>query len=283
VMGKPWWSTGGYLIMLNAHKRNLAMTGQKKYMSSSQQDLPHVHIADLKVYNRVLREWCTVEAALGKRTPRSVSEVIKKLTTLQRTANYGNDIVSIIKTNAVKSARDIARLQLKDKQLKNYCMEILLGVDHNIYITQNEPGDTQKKTTAAMLKIDSQSYHFVIDRMLLRPGVTPNPLPNLVSQGTLTICDKKGKRVKGFKVIQLDNNKLKQELPMPKIAGVDKLYAHFRYKCAGVKISYIRELVVKEKEQLRKVWIAGVLDNHIQGWKINIRLANQLIYNGSGF
>ncbi|NQZ58600.1 MAG: hypothetical protein HRT88_14180, partial [Lentisphaeraceae bacterium] len=45
VMGKPWWSTGGYLIMLNAHKRNLAMTGKEKYMASSQKELPLIHNA----------------------------------------------------------------------------------------------------------------------------------------------------------------------------------------------------------------------------------------------
>ncbi|NQZ58696.1 MAG: hypothetical protein HRT88_14675, partial [Lentisphaeraceae bacterium] len=40
VMGKPWWSTGAYLLMMNALKRNLAITGEKQYMAESQKDLP---------------------------------------------------------------------------------------------------------------------------------------------------------------------------------------------------------------------------------------------------
>ncbi|NQZ59646.1 MAG: PDZ domain-containing protein, partial [Lentisphaeraceae bacterium] len=70
VMGKPWWSTGGWLLMMNTHKHNLAMTGKKEYMASSQKEVPLVHDHDFKAYRYILRQWCTVEAALGKKTPR---------------------------------------------------------------------------------------------------------------------------------------------------------------------------------------------------------------------
>ncbi|NQZ59628.1 MAG: hypothetical protein HRT88_19425, partial [Lentisphaeraceae bacterium] len=89
VMGKPWWSTGAWLLMMNVHKRNMAMTGKKEYMATSQKDVPLVHDHDFKAYRYILRQWCTVESALGSKTPASVSAAIRELAALKKDSNYG--------------------------------------------------------------------------------------------------------------------------------------------------------------------------------------------------
>ncbi|NQZ60262.1 MAG: hypothetical protein HRT88_22660, partial [Lentisphaeraceae bacterium] len=244
------------------------------------------HNADLKVYKHVLRQWCTVEAALGKKNPRSVSAIIKKLTALKKTANYGIEILALLKKYSVRCARDVAKLRLKDKQLQNYCMEILLGVEHEINISPRQSSKESASKTQLKgytLLVNSKVYNSHIYPMLPMTSKSANPLPELVSQGTLSIRDQRGRAIKGLQTIKLDDNKRRQEFTIPEMPGNDKLYAYFSYKCGGVNIKYKRELLIKEQEHLRKLWIRGIKKDTAKGWALDFILPNKIVYNGSFF
>ncbi|NQZ60240.1 MAG: hypothetical protein HRT88_22545, partial [Lentisphaeraceae bacterium] len=308
VMGKPWWSTGAYLILLNAHKHNMAMTGEVEYMASYQKELPLIHDIDMKVYRHVLRQWNTVEAALGKKTPRSVSLAIKKLATLKEEAGYGMKVFAFLEKYAVRCARDVNRLRLKNSLVKTYCVEILLGVDHEIFVDQHnwqmkkaelqklakkaKSGDYEteylNKAQSVSLKINSKTYFTNCNGVLPMTSQSENPLPKLISKGTLRIVDGKGRAVKGLpREILLDNKKLLQEFSLPRVAG-NKLYALFNYKCGGVTIKYKRELVVnsenntsKHLANIRSLWIPGILRESHKRSRVDIVLPRGRIYNGT--
>ncbi|RLB87611.1 MAG: hypothetical protein DRH26_15310, partial [Deltaproteobacteria bacterium] len=114
VMGKPWWSTGAYLLMLNAHKRNMAITGKPEYMAKEFYDVAKINDEDFKVLRQTLRQWCTVEGALGSKTPASIKRAVKELDSLKHEKGLGVDVFEFMKSNAVKSAQAISQLPLKN-------------------------------------------------------------------------------------------------------------------------------------------------------------------------
>ncbi|NQZ58233.1 MAG: hypothetical protein HRT88_12310, partial [Lentisphaeraceae bacterium] len=309
IMGKPWWSTGAYLIMMNAHKRNMAMTGQEQYMAKSQKKLPLILDADLKVYRQVLRQWSTVEAALGKKTPRSISTAINNLLALKKDANYGMKVIYFLKKNSLKCARDLANMRLEDQLLKNYCVEIILGVNHDIHLdqhnwhhkkhhleylankakTEGRQKEYEKQAQIVTLKINSSTYFTNCNGVLPMTKESDNPLPEFVSQGELRIRDKNGRTVEGLpKLIKLDNNKLQHVFTLPKMKGIDKLYAHFTYTCAGININYQKVLVINREKgfwnhsvNIRSLWVPGTLKDTFNGWRVDIILPKNRIYNGT--
>ncbi|MCH2206889.1 MAG: DUF6288 domain-containing protein [Lentisphaerales bacterium] len=309
VMGKPWWSTGAYLILFNAHKRNLGITGKAEYMAKSHRELPLIHDADLKAYRMALRQWSTVHTALGKSVPRSLTLALKELLKMEKNAHYGMNVISFFKKYALKCAKDISHLRLKDQQLKNYCLEIILGVSHDIYLDQynwnlkdhekrkllqkakatKSLKEYEQQTQSVTLKIDSKTFFTDYNKVLPMTVQSDNPLPKFISKGKLQIRDAKGRQLKGLpKYILLDNSQLVQEFNLPDMKGVDKLYAHFIYDCAGITINYKKELAVnhennslKHHANIRSLWLPGTLVDYHKGWKINFKLPSGIIYHGS--
>ncbi|NQZ59629.1 MAG: hypothetical protein HRT88_19430, partial [Lentisphaeraceae bacterium] len=192
--------------------------------------------------------------------------------------------------------------------LKNHCIEMVLGVSHDIYLDQfnwdkkafkkkwrkkaptaEEKAALMLLTDSAILEINSRTPFTDCTFVLPLAWKSANPLPEFVSQGTLRIVDAKGRPVKGVpKVILLDNKKLKQKFTLANMKGVDKLYGHFSYKCAGVTIKYKKELLINRENKplkhmvnIRKLWISGTLKRNFVGWGLDIRLPNKLTYNGS--
>ncbi|NQZ59253.1 MAG: hypothetical protein HRT88_17505, partial [Lentisphaeraceae bacterium] len=308
VMGKPWWSTGAWLVMMNAHKRNMAMTGKKEYMATKQKDLPLVHDADLRAYRYVLRQWSLVEANLGSKTPASVSAALQELINLKKTGDYGKEVMLFVKRNGPKCAADIARIRLKDKLVKNYCMEIVLGITHDIHLNKFHGNDNYFKTKQFQRlsselqkakKAEVNSIVFTINSRTLAKdlayshpdstSLASSPLANLFAQGTLRIVDRRGRPVKGVpKVIVLDKGKEKYKFNLLGMEGVDKLYAYFDYECAGVQIKYKKELLINHgrsqwdaRRNLRTMWISGTLKRNFIGWGVDLILPNGTVYHGT--
>ena len=188
-------------------------------------------------------------------------------------------------------------------------MEMVLGVSHDIHLDKHNwenkkfkkhkresesQAEKRKKEFVSLehnliLEINSRTPFSDCYHVLPMTINSPNPLPEFISQGTLRISDARGRAVKGVpKLIILDNNKLKQKFILPGMVGVDKLYGHFTYKCAGVTIKYKKELLVnrdtnklKREANVRKLWISGTLKKDFFGWSLDLILPNKIIYNGS--
>jgi len=309
VMGKPWWNTGAYLVMLNSHKHNLAITGKPEYMAKDFVDLPLVHDIDMKVWRQTLRQWCTVEAALGTKTPSTVKRAVRELEALKKDANLGVNVFAFMDRRALECARAVSSAPVKDKQLKNYCMEILLGVNHDIHLDESnwnrsdsdkrklakeakakgKEDEYRRKAVSLELEINSHTFFAMCNGVLADKKHSDNPLPKLASEGTVTFKDERGRPVKGLpKAIPLTHDNLKQNFTIPDGQDVEKLHAHFSYRCGGVNIDYVREIKVNRKNgshnhfaNIRRIWIPGELIQSFNGWNIHFRLPNGIVYHGS--
>ena len=88
VIGEPYWRTAGYLLVMNAHRKNLAITGDAKYRRESR-DIPVTYHRDVAGKNQLLRSWSIVEAHLGELAPKSLVEGIDALEALPEGERLG--------------------------------------------------------------------------------------------------------------------------------------------------------------------------------------------------
>lgn len=109
VIGEPYWRTAGYLMVMNAHKRNLAITGEPKYRGESHRG-PIVHHRDTAVWNQVLRNWALVEAVLGEQAPASFGAAATRLRELQPGTNLGAELRRVLTAEAPRVAADLLEL-----------------------------------------------------------------------------------------------------------------------------------------------------------------------------
>ncbi|NQZ60188.1 MAG: hypothetical protein HRT88_22280, partial [Lentisphaeraceae bacterium] len=298
VMGKPWFSTGAWLLLLNAHKQNLASTGKKQFRAKSHKKLIQVSNPEIKVWRQTLRQWSVVEAVLGRKAPSALKIAVKKLRAFEKDETLGENIFKWMKKNAIPVARRISALTLKSKLLKNYCIEIILGVNHDIYLDEqywdqgdkgSEKRENLKKEHGDMLVLDLKSSTFFgkCNSALYPESRKINSLSMLDFKGVLIIKDARGRLVKGLPPkIDLSASKLDQKFTLPALANTEKLYAHFSYNCGGLKVKYKRELIINRdknlfshNENLRKLWAPGTLVKSFDTWNIHFRLPNKSIYH----
>ena len=187
-------------------------------------------------------------------------------------------------------------------------MEILLGINHDIYLDEHNwnksARDKEKRAKAAKakgqeeenrrqaesvtLEIKSGTPFSICNMALPKNAESENPLPRLISKGTLTIKDSRGRPIKGIPVISLSNDKLIQKIIILKMADRDHLKAHFKYTCNGIRFDYVRSLTVSRQRgllnhsaNLRKLWVPGVVAQTFNGWNMHFHLPNGRIYHGS--
>ncbi len=138
VIGAPYWRTAGYLLLMNAHKRNLAITGSAKFRAKKFKNTPLVFHRDMASYNFIKRSWYLAEAILGEHTPKSMASSIKRLEALPKDENLGANLRKFLKSHAITVARDIIALKKTAKNINTYQLaESVLGVSFEASCTPN--------------------------------------------------------------------------------------------------------------------------------------------------
>jgi len=78
AVGYPIWRTAGYLLLFNAHKKNLLLTGKTGYHLPAKKTADLVH-EERELYNVMMRSWGLAEAVLGNDAPESFTEAFAQL------------------------------------------------------------------------------------------------------------------------------------------------------------------------------------------------------------
>ena len=128
VVGEPYWRTAGYLMLMNAHRHNLAITGNLKYRTAPRH-LPVAFHRDIALHNEMLRNWALAEAYLGKEAPSSFVQALSELRALKVDVQLGTSLRTWLKGAALASARDILALKNLPKDVPaGQLAEMILGV-----------------------------------------------------------------------------------------------------------------------------------------------------------
>lgn len=283
VIGSPYWGMGGYLILFNAHRHNLAITGQPDLVAAAYRPAPVRHDGDQAFWRSTVRDWNIVEAALGPRAPAGLAPVLEKLRGLKQDATLGAATFAILRENAPALARQIAALDAPEVRdpLRWQLAEMLLGIDVQVMIGQRyregkKPGDE------GQIRVQVRNPHGTWREALPREERKVNPLPATDLTGRIVLRDPAGKFLKQPVTFDFTPEKKSFDTTVTGFAE-DKnipLIADLRYRAGNLEFAYSRPLVansddpMREFVNLRKVWVSGRMDRDTIGHSMPFRLLN---------
>lgn len=134
-----WIRSAGSILVLNALKHNLAITGKKELQSKKRIKSVAVSEWGGQVHSYYLRNWCLVQELLGRQAPRALSQGISALNALPRTMELVPKTRRIVMDKAPAMVAQIANNRELSELKKAYAIELLCGLDFKIY-TKLEDG-----------------------------------------------------------------------------------------------------------------------------------------------
>ena len=109
AVGYPIWRTAGALLVHNAHRKNLALTGKADYRSPAKETADLIH-EERELYNLMLRSWSLAEAVMGSDAPVSFAAALAQLRAFTPRRQWDSDLRSWLTTNAPIVGFDILAL-----------------------------------------------------------------------------------------------------------------------------------------------------------------------------
>lgn len=136
-----WIRSAGSILVLNALKHNLAITGKKEFISDESIDSVAVSEWGGQVHSYYLRNWCIANELLGSKAPPQLKKGIAKLAELDRTIALVPETKKLVMQLAPEMVRSIAADQSLDAMQRAYAIELICGL--NFQISTELKGDKQ--------------------------------------------------------------------------------------------------------------------------------------------
>ena len=265
-----WIRTSGYILVLNALKHNMAITGKKEYHSKERIQSTAVSEWGGQVHSYYLRNWCLAKELLGSRAPRSLSDAIKEMNALPRDLDLVPSTKKIIMREAPALIERIARNRALPEMQRAYAIELLCGLDFQIYSTNNGANqDVELKVNLPLHELnwleDDKESQYQNSPFALNAKVEISAR-DLDKKLTFEIED-----LKGFN-LEKGNRTMKARAKLKK-AG-DKEFsgsAKISFKIGKTKVSYQRPLVFNTE-------VGHANHANLRRLKLKLRMAPRAIY-----
>ena len=274
VIGKPFWSTGGFLLVLNAGKRNLLCTGMES-LRTVPRNLPYAQSVDRFFRQATLNDWNLAEAALGARMPAAGQNALKKLRAMPDYApELPRQLFEFLQKDAPPVAAEVLKLGDIPPLARGWLAEMLLGVrDRSVagerYFQPKDP------------KAEGRVVPYLFNPQLVAPEIAWSGKDLGISSdwnGNVTVRDLGGRFLPKPAVVTLAPGKKPESITLNLPTNALKLVVDYDYTQAGVHLQYRREVEVNptnDAERSRALWVRGTLlkaeelKNH---WRVRIRL-----------
>jgi hypothetical protein len=129
VIGAPYWRTAGFVILMNAHKANLAITRAGRTPSRRDLAVPLVLDRDKVDFNRLVRNWSLVQAVLGSKAPQEFASAFEKLQRLSPGPDLGDRLREFLEKEGIAVVRSLSKATgLDDRVIREQLMELVLGI-----------------------------------------------------------------------------------------------------------------------------------------------------------
>ncbi len=283
VIGNPYWGMGGYLMIFNAHRRNLAITGQPDLVAASYRSAPVRHDGDQAFWRSTVRDWNIVEAVLGPRAPAGLAPVLERLRGLPQDADLGAATFALLRQHAPPLARQVAALDAPEVRdpLRQQLAEMLLGIEVQVMIGRRYRED-KKPGDEGQIRIQVRNPHGFWREALPKEERKVNPLPATDLTGRIVLRDPAGKFLRQPVTFDFTPEKKRFDTTVTGFAEDRNipLVAEVRYRAGDLEFAYARPLVansddpMREFVNLRKVWVSGRMDRDTIGHSLPFRLPN---------
>lgn len=281
--------SGSYLVALNAHKHNLAMTGAPKYQAKSFPDLPPVCDGDAVALGYYQRNWGVADAVLGEKSPPGLKAGLTRLLGMGKGKETRAELYGFLKTEAAPLARVLLVLDGVDPLQRQYLAEMVMGVDLRLAV---DPEEKEGKAIPGSwaVQCDVQyplaGYFTGAEPAELAAWRTNPPLP---MEGSVEIVDAGGKAFIPAIKIERDCGKdgwqvrsTSTVVPGP-ASGPIPLTARVRYRVGDLEFNYDRPLRAgaeeaggPEKQRKivndRVIWVKGKILRDLNDWSASFHL-----------
>lgn len=293
--GGPTYDTGGYLVLMNSHKHNLAITGQPDYQATVFPNTPPTYDVDRKLYWRILNNWNMVDAALGSKMPATLQPKLAELRGMALGSDLGARTLAFVQREALAAAtlvNGVAGLTTPEKQY--YC-EMLLGIGHDVTVASI---DSPVPATGVM-----SNYRFSLNGYIPSttwsswggPSSAVEPAPGTQMTGSVTLTDPSGVYLPTPRVLNFSPGTLNPTTDFQVPVGTQvTMQAAFNYTVGGsLAVSYTREIIINpavpfnvdsragDYTNVRKVWIPGNCPIPFEKWNMPVQLPSGITLPGA--
>lgn len=279
IMGYPYWNTGAYLMVFNAHKRNMAITGHPKYKARRFRNYPLAYMPDKSFQKAVQRNWNMVVANLGKKSPKPLLQGLAMLRTIPEDEKLGERVFDLLNTQGVEAAKVVASYSgLPANQKADFIEAILgIGVEINIFKPEKKEGSSASDLTP---KIEISCYSPNQRWNECGPKGVRLPAPAIDLSGRIDLSNKESHGLAANLHFEFNKDKMKYTSDISVSGGENvPLNAKIQIKVAGLEFSYDRTVWAfpthpqRDFANRRRIWVPGVLNESSMYYKFPIQLA----------
>ena len=129
LCGTPFTPMGAYLILMNAHLKNLAITGDPRFQASRRQETPLVSARIISFYNHISESWAIVDALAHSALPPKFAELRKKLAMIQSGPGLNHRVIKLLQENVPTIVKEIQKSSWDPKIIeKGKIINMLLAI-----------------------------------------------------------------------------------------------------------------------------------------------------------
>jgi len=137
-----WIRTAGYILVMNALEKNMAITGKREFWSKERIKTVAVSEWGGQIHSYYLRNWALVRELLGDQAPPELGKGLELMQRLPRTLGLVPATREIVEDYAPSMIQKIASNSSLKPEHKAYAIELLCGLDFKIY--SEKKGDKQE-------------------------------------------------------------------------------------------------------------------------------------------
>ena len=236
-----WIRSAGSILVLNALKHNLAITGKKEFWSKT--NIPTVAVSEWggQVHSYYLRNWCLAKELLGNKAPKSLGEGIKTMHALPRTLELVPKTRDVVVRLAPALIKKIASDSSLSKTQRAYAVELICGLDLKIYTEKK--GDKQQVELHINQPLHQLNWLDKDKAAMFKKS--PFPLQTKVEIKADNIADTILFKTDGTKDFSLDQGTRKLSITKPLKDGAREQFdgvATIAFKIGNTTVSYNRPL-----------------------------------------
>ena len=282
-----YWRTASFLLLLNANKKNLAITG--KLQGHEKKISSRMNAGTFARYKYILQNWILAQDQLGKLSPESLNTGITYLKNISD--SQVATLTNYIKVNAQKIALDITKLTSSPKGTSNgQLAELVLGIAFSAncrygYYKEftKAKGPNKEKIRKALKKKAKLSKGPIDYFILINPHCFIQKNPNIfygdIKNAEFKLSDiKVTSFLDGKKRSSTRDKKNGYELLFKMMRGGSKtLTLNISYRVGEIKINYSTKVLVEWVHAytpfITQFHVKGMLENDFaQNYDIRLRL-----------
>ncbi len=239
-----WIRSAGYILSLNAVKKNMAITGKKEFWSK-ESVAPNDEVAVSEwggqIHSYYLRNWCLANELLGAKAPAEIAQTIKLLQALPRDINLVPATKKLVVERAPAIINTIAKNTTLSDIQRGYAIELICGLDFKIY-------DEMKGANQEVKLIINQPFHqlnWLEDDKEAMYSSSPLKLQAKVEITAGNLAEKIEFEANGIERFDLDKGTRTLTAAKPIKNAAEKEFkgeAKVSFKIGETQVSYVRKL-----------------------------------------